>query len=254
MWGGVGLGADGHTRLEMATPSHRAELTAAVGGLLMVRLPVGMGSWCVGRALHTTSCLTARPPAGQPASPAATAPGGCTWSVLFNPMVPSPTCCPRPPWPSGMQACRPAAAPGTHTHTHTKTHPHAPPAPIPPTSFAGPPTCGTPPPPDCPLSCPRPDPTSPHPNHTLSHCRPADRRRLYLEYPASPPVPIELPAPRPLKPIPGQQQVEEGAAGSGAGAGGDGFRVTAGGTFSVEDYVLPYASGGLVGNWPWGAS
>ena len=58
----------------------------------------------------------------------------------------------------------------------------------------------------------------------------APKQRLFLEYPASEPRPIELPAPTPQKIGPG---------GSGEGSG---FNVNQKGAFSLDDYVLNYAS------------
>ena len=63
---------------------------------------------------------------------------------------------------------------------------------------------------------------------------PAQRARQFPEYPAAPPAPIELPAPPPDK----AAAKAEGA----AGGEGDGFKVSHTSAFSLDDYVLNYAS------------
>ena len=70
--------------------------------------------------------------------------------------------------------------------------------------------------------------------HHVTTTSPAGRERLYLEYPAAPPRPFELPAP-PLK-------KSALAAGEKEGGGAEGFSVGGSAAYTVEDYVLPYAS------------
>lgn len=62
----------------------------------------------------------------------------------------------------------------------------------------------------------------------------------FMEYPSSPPVPLELPAPAPRNPIPGLPTSEPGDV---VGVGvDDGFKMSHTSAFSLEDYVLNYAS------------
>jgi hypothetical protein len=62
----------------------------------------------------------------------------------------------------------------------------------------------------------------------------APERRFFLEYPGAAPAPVELPAPMP------KTKVE--AADGGGGGEGSGFKMSQKSAFSLEDYVLNYAS------------
>lgn len=60
--------------------------------------------------------------------------------------------------------------------------------------------------------------------------------------------PIELPAPRPTEPLPGQKAAEEEERRRAEkAASGGGFQV--GKAMGLEDFILPYASGGLGRSW-----
>eukprot|EP00887_Chlorella_sp_A99_P000898 scaffold5.g898.t1 len=64
---------------------------------------------------------------------------------------------------------------------------------------------------------------------------PADKRRLYLEFPSAPPPPVELPAKQPQPAAPPGKRDDK------AEAEKESRRIEV--SYSIEDYILPYASG-----------
>lgn len=68
----------------------------------------------------------------------------------------------------------------------------------------------------------------------LRENRPADKRRLYLEFPSAPPPPVELPAKQPQPAAPPGKRDDK------AEAEKESRRIEV--SYSIEDYILPYAS------------